>query len=282
MQISYCVTVAQIEKVNSTKNGWYYFACHKCPKIAKGDKPPYTCDDGHNTETEIVRYKLEMDVSYDMDRTVFVVWDREVTQMLGISAAQLRSNMIQAGITNRFEFPPIMDDLAEKTMVFKVKWQPRWKSCSVVCYKEGEAFIDRVRAKFPNLVEAEPEIENLAADVMMDNTNPNPTASNEDVTISTHDLSASSEYDPDGLTQITPISGLKNAGQPMSCESLSQLTPGSFNSVAEKGNARPTVEITPHKMAATDDFCNAGGHNEITPAKQTSSKRVKLIKKEKK
>jgi hypothetical protein len=123
-----------------------------------------------------------MDVSYDMDRTVFVVWDREVTQMLGISAAQLRSNMIQvcskvlthfhkllglgklrqhtlmfqlsyqAGITNRFEFPPIMDDLAEKTMVFKVKWQPRWKSCSVVCYKEGEAFIDRVRAKFPNLV----------------------------------------------------------------------------------------------------------------------------------
>jgi hypothetical protein len=84
------------------------------------------------------------------------------------------------------------------------------------------------------------------------------------------------------LTQITPISGLKNAGQPMSCESLSQLTPGSFNSVAEKANARPTVEITPHKMAATDDFCNAGGHNEITPAKQTSSKRVKLIKKEKK
>jgi hypothetical protein len=33
--------------------------------------------------------------------------------------------------------------------------------------------------------EAEPEIENLGADVMMDNTNPNPAASNEDVTIST-------------------------------------------------------------------------------------------------
>jgi hypothetical protein len=37
----------------------------------------------------------------------------------------------QAGIINRFEFPLMMDDLAEKTMVFKVKWQPRWKSCSV-------------------------------------------------------------------------------------------------------------------------------------------------------
>ncbi|RHN74002.1 putative nucleic acid-binding protein [Medicago truncatula] len=94
-QITYCVTVATIQKVNSNKNGWYYFACHKCPKIAKGDKPPYTCEDGHNTEIEIVRYKLEMDVSYESDRCNFVVWDREVTQMLGISAAQLRSNMIQ-------------------------------------------------------------------------------------------------------------------------------------------------------------------------------------------
>jgi hypothetical protein len=44
----------------------------------------------------------------------------------------------------------MMDDLAEKTMVFKVKWQPRWKSCSVVCFKESEAFVEQVRAKFPN------------------------------------------------------------------------------------------------------------------------------------
>jgi hypothetical protein len=36
-----------------------------------------------------------MDVSYAFDSAKFVVWDREVTQMLGISAAQLRLNMIQ-------------------------------------------------------------------------------------------------------------------------------------------------------------------------------------------
>jgi len=45
-----------------------------------------------------------------------------------------------------------MDGLAGKTFVFKVKWQPRWKSCSVVCYKSGEAFVDQVVAKFPNVV----------------------------------------------------------------------------------------------------------------------------------
>jgi hypothetical protein len=55
VQITYCVTAATIEKVKSTRHGWYYFACHKCPKIAKGDNAPYTCEDGHNTETEIVK-----------------------------------------------------------------------------------------------------------------------------------------------------------------------------------------------------------------------------------
>jgi hypothetical protein len=58
----------------------------------------------------------------------------------------------QAGITNRFEYPMLMDQLAEKTFVFKVKWQPRWKSCSVVCYKEGPEFVNQVVARFPNVV----------------------------------------------------------------------------------------------------------------------------------
>lgn len=270
-QITYAVTIATIEKVNSTKNGWYYFACHKCPKLAKGDKPPYTCDDGHNTETEIVRYKLEMDVSYDLDKAVFVVWDREVAAMLGVSAAQLRNNQIQAGVTNRLEFPMIMDDLAGKTFVFKVKWQPRWKSCSVVCFKEGTAFINQVRAKFPNIVEPEPEpdIQLLGDDAVMENTTSNPTASNDNVTISTHDLSATSEYDPDTLSQVTPISSFKNAGHPMNCESLSQLTPGSFNSAAGKGSQQAGDDNTPHKHVVIDVGDNVGGHNEITPAEHS-------------
>lgn len=46
----------------------------------------------------------------------------------------------------------LVDGLAEKTFVFKVKWQPRWKSCYVVCYKGGEAFVDQVVAKFPIVV----------------------------------------------------------------------------------------------------------------------------------
>lgn len=97
---------------------------------------------------------------------------------------------------------------------------------------------------------------------------------------SQHDLSASSEYDPDYLSQLTPITGLKNAGHSLSCETLSQLTPGSFSYAAAA--EPPADESTPHKFAPTDVPAYAGGHNEITPAKHSSSKRVKLIKQEKK
>ncbi|RHN55405.1 putative nucleic acid-binding protein [Medicago truncatula] len=148
--ISYCVTVAEVEKVNSTKFGWYYFACFKCGKIAKGDNPPYTCESGHNTETEIVRYKLDLNVSYENTKGTFVMWDREATQLLGISAAQLRTNMIQAGITNRLDYPMLLDGIGEKTYVFKVKWQPKWKTTSVVCYRDADALVNLVKAKFPN------------------------------------------------------------------------------------------------------------------------------------
>ncbi|KEH22461.1 plant OB fold protein, putative [Medicago truncatula] len=107
-QITYCVTVVRVEKVNSTSFGWYYLVCCKCPKVAKGEKPPYTCESGHNIETEIVRYKLELDVSYEGTKSTFVMWDREVSQLLGISAAQFRLNMIEAGITNRLEYPMLI------------------------------------------------------------------------------------------------------------------------------------------------------------------------------
>jgi len=43
----------------------------------------------------------------------------------------------------------IMDSLAGKSIVVKVKWQPKWKTCSVVTLKEGPAFVDQIKNKFP-------------------------------------------------------------------------------------------------------------------------------------
>lgn len=255
-QISYCVTVAKVEKVNSTKFGWYYLACHKCGKIAKGDNPPYTCDAGHNTETEIVRYKLELDVSYGETKAIFVLWDREATQLLGISAALLRTNMIEAGITNRLEYPMLMDNIGPKTLAFKIKWQPKWKTISVVSYREGDVLAQLVRSKFPNAVmndlptESTSDVEKPPECVTM----------TEEATMSV-ELSATAEHDPVTLSQLTPMS----------------------DKCLEKSNKDSSAEkVTPLKMAEEVQLPTTAAYEEIIPAKQSSSKRVKVIKTEKK
>ncbi|RHN53216.1 putative nucleic acid-binding protein [Medicago truncatula] len=255
-EISYCVTVAEVEKVNSTKFGWYYFACFKCGKIAKGDNPPYTCESGHNTETEIVRYKLDLNVSYENTKGTFVMWDREATQLLGISAAQLRTNMIQAGITNRLEYPMLLDGIGEKTYVFKVKWQPKWKTTSVVCYRDADALVNLVKAKFPNAKVIPLLNESVGVDKPNDNT-----SLTEEVTMSAQELSGTAENDPDTLSQLTPIS----------------------DKLQLKLNKDPSFDIpTPMTLVQPVMLPNPPLFEEIIPAKQSSSKRVKVIKTEKK
>jgi len=43
----------------------------------------------------LIRYKLDVEVEYEDTKSTFVLWDREVTILLGINVVQLRSNMIQ-------------------------------------------------------------------------------------------------------------------------------------------------------------------------------------------
>lgn len=237
-QISYCVTVATVDKVNSTKYGWYFLVFHKCNKTAKGDNPPYTCEASHNTKTEIVRYKLEIYVSYENTKATFVLWDREVTQLLGISAAQLRSDMIQSGITNRFEYPTIIDGIAEETFVFKVKWHPRWKSFYVVCYREGDDFVNQVTSKLPIVEAIAPPLDPAEMPEI------SITLESEDHTIPTEGMSGTSEYDPDHISQNTPISNPKISETNIDWDGLSQLSPLNKILLVEPFNAPPPAETT--------------------------------------
>ncbi|WJX28057.1 hypothetical protein P8452_16822 [Trifolium repens] len=119
-----CVTVVNCVKVRPTRNGWYYQACFQCPKQAVGDAPPYKCSDDHSTQTEILRYKLDIEVENCNVRASFVFWDRECAQLLNQSAEQLRAKMIKDGITDPLDYPQAMDDIGGRTLAVKVKWQP--------------------------------------------------------------------------------------------------------------------------------------------------------------
>jgi hypothetical protein len=46
----------------------------------------------------------------------------------------------------------LMDGIGGKNMAFKIKWQPKWKTISVVCYREGDVLATLVSSKFPEAV----------------------------------------------------------------------------------------------------------------------------------
>lgn len=51
-----CVTVVKINQVKPSKNGWYYKACTKCNRTAKGDTLPLFCSENHETNAINLRY----------------------------------------------------------------------------------------------------------------------------------------------------------------------------------------------------------------------------------
>lgn len=148
-----CVTVVKINQVKPSKNGWYYKACTKCNRAAKGDTLPLFCDQKHETNAINLRFKLEVEVEYNGVATKFFLWDRECNELLGTTAAELQRVMTEAGVTNPLEYPVHLDQLENREFVCKVKWQPTWDSCSVQAIKEDEGLVEKIKALFPKTEE---------------------------------------------------------------------------------------------------------------------------------
>ncbi|XP_058725519.1 uncharacterized protein LOC131596798 [Vicia villosa] len=93
--ITFCAIVATTKLLVASPFGWYYRACHMCQSIARGDSPPFECEAGHETMAEVLRYKIEIEVTHGGKSFNFVFWNRECEMLLGLSASQLRNTMIQ-------------------------------------------------------------------------------------------------------------------------------------------------------------------------------------------
>ncbi|XP_058762850.1 protein MAIN-LIKE 2-like [Vicia villosa] len=69
-------------------------------------------------------YKIQIKVVHSGTRCKFFLWDQEWEQLLGLSAAQLRSTMSEDEVTDPLEFPLALDKLLGSKIAFKVKWHP--------------------------------------------------------------------------------------------------------------------------------------------------------------
>ncbi|GAU19168.1 hypothetical protein TSUD_89330 [Trifolium subterraneum] len=86
---TFCVTVATTSHVKVSNGGWYFRGCQDCSCKAEGSVPPFICKNGHKTNQDIIRYKLDVEVYDGDDTTKFVFWDNTLNEILGISAATL-------------------------------------------------------------------------------------------------------------------------------------------------------------------------------------------------
>ncbi|XP_058733270.1 uncharacterized protein LOC131604872 [Vicia villosa] len=184
--ITFCATVATTKLLAASPFGWYYRACHMCQSIAREDSPPFECEAGHETMAEVLRYKIEIEVTHGGKSCNFFFWNRECEMLLGLSASQLRNTMIQVGITDPLDFPLALDQLLKLEMAMKVKWHPRWKNCSVVMIIKNDPIIQQLKEKWGTY-----EIKENVDEAKID--------ANEDCELVT-DLEITSEHKPDAVT----------------------------------------------------------------------------------
>ncbi|XP_058784014.1 uncharacterized protein LOC131658771 [Vicia villosa] len=105
---TFCATVAKTRKLIASSYGWY---------------------------------KIEVEGFHLDTFCKFIFWDRECTQILGISAAQMWDIMIQAGITDPLDFPLKLDAMLDLDLALRVRWQPSWDSCSVIMFVDDKPFV---------------------------------------------------------------------------------------------------------------------------------------------
>ncbi|WJX53683.1 hypothetical protein P8452_39652 [Trifolium repens] len=148
-EVTVCATVGKCIKLIPNPKGWYYKACGKCNKVAKGDTLPLVCPDGHETHAINLRYKLEYEVEFNKATAKFIFWDRECNELLGKTAADLHAIMVEAGVTNPLEQPLCLDNICGRAFAFRAKWQPLWETLSVQAVKEDAAFINKITDLFP-------------------------------------------------------------------------------------------------------------------------------------
>ncbi|XP_045788498.1 uncharacterized protein LOC123883644 isoform X1 [Trifolium pratense] len=210
-----CVTVVKTVKVRSNNKGWYFQACYKCPKAVSGDKPPYKCGDNHPTETQIWKYRLDVDVKYENTESTFTFWDREVAQLLEVTAADLRDQCHDIGLTDPLDYPTTIDKIEGKTIAVRVKWQPKWKNGSVNEVHNGPDFIENLIDQFNGPTQDKKSAVPNDSAVSENNTPSKSITASLDVVIPMVSLSGTDEIDPEVVSMKTPSK--RNGASILSC-----------------------------------------------------------------
>ncbi|KAF1881382.1 hypothetical protein Lal_00023418 [Lupinus albus] len=126
------------------RQGWYYDGCGKCTKKADVKDGPFTCKCGHFNQNSTPRYKLDIKVNHEHSCGRFVFWDRQCVDIIGVSASELKNQMLAVSEDDLKAFLLVLDELLTRTMVLRVKVQPSYNQSSVIRLSEDVNLIKKV------------------------------------------------------------------------------------------------------------------------------------------
>ncbi|KAE9603804.1 putative nucleic acid-binding protein [Lupinus albus] len=90
------------------------------------------------------RYKLDIKVIHQHGSGRFVFWDCQCADIIGVSASDLRDQMVAEGEDDPKAFSLILDELLARTMALRVKVQPSYNQSSVIRLSEDPNLIKNI------------------------------------------------------------------------------------------------------------------------------------------
>ncbi|KAG5010355.1 hypothetical protein JHK87_018870 [Glycine soja] len=139
-----CVTVDTINRIVMDNHSRCYPAYSYCYRKTDIETIAFTCACSKHNDQVVLRYRVEVMVTYKEQSTKFFMWDRECIELIGQSANEFNKLKIEEGDIDLNVSPLALDKLLGYVLAFKIKVQPKFNNNVVLRYSNDLDLINVV------------------------------------------------------------------------------------------------------------------------------------------
>ncbi|XP_016172827.1 uncharacterized protein LOC107615244 [Arachis ipaensis] len=102
------------------KSGWWYKSCKHCFHALKESENSFhcvTCDTFPNSHVPSINLR----VADELDTASFILYDKEASKYLGVSASDMRMSHVNKGsLKDEYHYPQELNAFVDKNFIFKI------------------------------------------------------------------------------------------------------------------------------------------------------------------
>ncbi|RYQ92652.1 hypothetical protein Ahy_B09g098866 [Arachis hypogaea] len=181
--------ICEIKELTENRNGWWYKGCKLCYRALKEEESSFYCMFCESfPNTHVPRFCIQLRVCDDIDNASFVIYDKEASRYLGISASDLRAAQLSMGFS-KDDLPDELNSFIGKKFLFKISVKlddiNAFQPCKITVLKlcEDLQLISLVASKY-NIYDENIAMENFEIQSIQTNYNETPRISSGFVSMS--------------------------------------------------------------------------------------------------